>query len=125
MPSPLGRCASIDPANLARGDDGSRRFLKYEKRVKAGMRFYLEMVEHYYTKPFMEIFLQPRNHFSLPDAVNAVLAGELEGGWNLRWRLRYFFFLVKWHFYRPIVPRLSFAPLAGVNTQNSPPAEKV
>ena len=28
---------------------------------------------------------------SLPDAVNAVLAGELEGGWNLRWRLRYFF----------------------------------
>ncbi len=121
-----GKLASeVIVKSLAHGDDGSRRFLKFEKRVKSGMRFYLEMVEHYYTKPFMEIFLQPRNHFSLPDAVNAVLAGELEGGWNLRWRLRYFFFLVKWHARRPIVPRLSFAPQAGAKTQNSPPAEKV
>jgi FADH2-dependent halogenase len=97
--------------SLANGDDGSRRFLKFEKRVQAGMHFYWQMVEHYYTQPFMELFLQPRNHVSLPDAVNAVLAGELEGGWNLRWRLRYFFFLVKWHALRPIVPRLSFAPI--------------
>ena len=102
--------AEVVQKSLAKGDDGSRRFLKFESRVKAGMHFYWQMVEHYYTQPFMELFLQPRNHASLPDAVNAVLAGELEGGWNLRWRLRYFFFLVKWHARRPLVPRLSFAP---------------
>ncbi|HEX5397946.1 MAG TPA: NAD(P)/FAD-dependent oxidoreductase [Verrucomicrobiae bacterium] len=111
--------------SLAHGDDGSRRFLKFEKRVKHGMHFYWQMVEHYYTKPFMELFLQPRNHASLPDAVNAVLAGELEGGWRLRWRLRYFFLLVKWHARRPLVPRLTFAPLRNPKTQASPCAEKV
>lgn len=103
--------AEVVQKSLERGDDGSRRFLKFEKRVKAGMHFYWQMVEQYYTQPFIELFLQPRNHASLPDAVNAVLAGELEGGWNLRWRLRYFFFLVKFHARRQLVPRLNFAPL--------------
>jgi FADH2-dependent halogenase len=111
--------------SLANGDNGSRRFLKFEKRVQAGMHFYWQMVEQYYTQPFMELFLQPRNHMSLPDAVNAVLAGELEGGWNLRWRLKYFFFLVKWHTRRPIVPRLSFAPTSRPSQpQASPVASK-
>lgn len=110
--------------SLERGDDGARRFLKFEKRVQAGMQFYWQMVEHYYTQPFIELFLQPRNHASLPDAVNAVLAGELEGGWNLRWRLRYFFFLVKWHARRPLVPRLSFAPGRKSQAPASPGAVK-
>jgi len=110
--------------SLARGDSGSRRFLKYEKRVKAGMHFYWQMVEQYYTKPFMELFLQPRNHVNLPDAVNAVLAGELEGGWSLRWRLRYFFFLVKWQTRRPLVPRITFAPLRAQKTKTPPVHEE-
>jgi FADH2-dependent halogenase len=117
--------AEVVQKSLAKGDDGSRRFLKFEKRVKAGMHFYWQMVEHYYTKPFMELFLQPRNHASLPDAVNAVLAGELEGGWNLRWRLRYFFLLVKWHARRPLVPRLSFAPQRAANPRDPALVEKV
>jgi FADH2-dependent halogenase len=111
--------------SLARGDDGSRRFLKFEKRVKAGMHFYWQMVELFYTKPFMELFLQPRNLVNLPDAVNAVLAGELEGGWKLRWRLRYFFLLVKLQARRPLVPRLTFAPLRDPKPQNHQGAEKV
>jgi FADH2-dependent halogenase len=118
--------AEVIQKSLAKGDDGSRRFPKFEKRVQAGMEFYWQMVEHYYTKPFMELFLQPRNHANLPDAVNAVLAGELEGGWNLRWRLKYFFLLVKWHARRPLVPRISFAPLArNRETPKVPQPEKV
>lgn len=117
--------AEVVQKSLAHGDDGSHRFLKFEKRVKAGMHFYWQMVEQYYTQPFMELFLQPRNHASLPDAVNAVLAGELEGGWNLRWRLRYFFFLVKWHARHPLVPQLSFAPLRQTKPQSAPLAEKI
>ena len=85
---------------------------KFEKRVNAGMRFYWKMVENYYTTPFMELFLQPRRHASLPDAIIAMLAGQLEGGWNLRWRVRYFFFLVKLQAHRALVPRLSFAAVA-------------
>lgn len=95
---------------LDNGNDGARRLSRYEKRVRAGMEFYWKMVEEYYTTPFIELFMQPRNHASLPDAVNAVLAGELEGGWRLRWRLKYFFFLVKVQAHWPLVPSISFAP---------------
>jgi FADH2-dependent halogenase len=110
--------------SLARDDDGAGRFLKYEKRVQNGMNFYWQMVEHYYTKPFIELFLQPRNHAKLPDAVNAVLAGELDGGWNLRWRLRYFFFLVKRQARHPMVPTITFAPLRAPKPQPPQNAEK-
>lgn len=99
--------------SLERGDDGARRFRAYEKRLNRGIHFYWRMVELYYTTPFMELFLQPRNHHDLPSAVNAVLAGELEGGWALRWRLHYFFFLVKLQKLWPLVPHISFAPMAG------------
>jgi len=94
--------------SLESGDNGTRRFQAYEKRVQRGMSFYWQMVENYYTTPFMELFLQPRNHHDLPSAVNAVLAGELEGSWRVRWRLRYFFLLVKLQKHWPLVPRISF-----------------
>src|SRR5262249_40628933 len=73
--------AEVIQQSLERNNDGARRAARYEKRVRRGMSFYWRMVEHYYTQPFMELFLQPRNHADLPAAVNAVLAGELEGGW--------------------------------------------
>jgi FADH2-dependent halogenase len=70
------------------------------------MRFYWQMVELFYTKPFMEVFLQPRHRLDLPSAVNAVLAGEIEGGWAMRWRLRLFFWVVRLQARWPLVPRL-------------------
>ncbi|HYE30593.1 MAG TPA: NAD(P)/FAD-dependent oxidoreductase [Methylomirabilota bacterium] len=81
-------------------------FQRYEKRVRAGLDFYWEMVEHFYTRPFLEIFFQPRERFQLASAVNAALAGELHGGWKIAWRMRLFFLLVKaqarWRFNRPM-----------------------
>jgi FADH2-dependent halogenase len=97
--------------SLDRGTSGGPRFASYEKRVRRGLKFYWRVVEHYYTTPFMELFLQPRDHFDLPSAVIAVLAGEVEGGWALRWRVQYFFLLVTLQSRWPLVPRISFAPL--------------
>jgi FADH2-dependent halogenase len=94
--------------SLEANDDGERRFRAYEKRVRAAMQFYWEMVENFYTTPFMEIFLEPREKFNLASAVNAVLAGELEGGWAMRWRMRVFFWIVKCQARWPLVPRISF-----------------
>jgi flavin-dependent dehydrogenase len=95
-------------ASLAAGDDGGGRFAAYERRVQRAMQFYWEMVENFYTTPFMEVFLQPRSRFHLPAAVNAVLAGELEGGWAMRWRMRLFFWIVKLQARWALVPRISF-----------------
>ncbi len=102
--------AEVIEKSLAQGKPVPRLFARYEKRVRNGLMFYWKVVENYYTTPFMELFLQPRNHHDLPSAVNAVLAGELEGGWKLRWRLKYFFLLVRLQKRWPLVPRISFAP---------------
>lgn len=102
--------AGVIQRALEKGNDGAALAARYEKRVWSSMNFYWSMVDHYYTKPFMELFMQPRNHFDLPAAVNAVLAGDLESRWRLRWRLHYFFFLVKVQAWRPLVPRISFGP---------------
>jgi flavin-dependent dehydrogenase len=99
-------------ASLKAGDDGSRRFKSYEKAIYSAMDLYLEMIQGYYTRPFMELFMEPREKFRLPDAMVAILAGELEGGWKLDWRRRLFFWLVKIHARRPLVPGISFADRA-------------
>jgi FADH2-dependent halogenase len=96
---------------LRRDVPSTRQLARYEKRVRRGLMFYWRAVENYYTTPFMELFLQPRNHYDLPSAVIAVLAGEVEGGWALRWRVEYFFLLVKLQAWLPLVPHLSFAPV--------------
>jgi flavin-dependent dehydrogenase len=94
--------------SLDAGDDGTERFQRYEKRVYNAMKYYWQMVENYYTTPFMELFMQPREKFNLPSAVTALLAGEIEGGWMIRWRLALFFLLVKIQSKFPLVPRITF-----------------
>ena len=93
---------------LTRASDGAELLAAYEQRIMSAMRFYWEMVENFYTTPFMEVFLEPRERLALASAVNAVLAGELEGGWRMRWRMRVFFWIVKMQGRRPFLPRISF-----------------
>lgn len=83
-------------------------FRRYERRIHSAMETYWEMVENFYTTPFMELFMSPREKFQLASAVNAILAGELDGGWQLRWRMRLFFFLVRIQTRWPFLPRISF-----------------
>ncbi len=101
--------AQVILESLAAGNDGSRQLRVYEKRVFRAMQFYWDMVEAFYTTPFMELFMEPRPKFNLPDAIVAILAGELEGGWAMEWRRKLFFWLIKVQARRALVPRLSFA----------------
>jgi flavin-dependent dehydrogenase len=103
-----GRLAAKTVLEAMGGKHPRRGFEAYEARVRNAMQFYWELVESFYTTPFMEIFLEPRNRFNLPSAVNAVLAGELEGGWAMRWRMRLFFWLIKLQARWPLVPRIRF-----------------
>ena len=99
--------------SLDRGQTGGRKFAHYEKRVRRGLTFYWRVVENYYTSPFMELFLRPPPRgrwLDLASSVIAVLAGEVEGSWAMRWRIQLFFWLVKLQSVWPIVPRISFAP---------------
>jgi len=90
------------------GRSTRRLFGRYEKEMFGAMKFYWEMIEGFYTTPFMEVFLEPREKWQLPAAVNAALAGELSGKWSLRWRMRVFFWLVTLQRKRPFLPKISF-----------------
>jgi FADH2-dependent halogenase len=94
---------------LERGNDGGRLLNKYEKRIFRAMQFYWDMVEAFYTQPFIDLFMEPRRRFHLPDAIVAILAGELDGGWAMGWRRKVFFGLVKIQKRWPLVPPVSFA----------------
>ncbi len=85
-------------------------YRRYEKRVFRAMDFYWEMIEGFYTTPFMEILMEPKEKWDIPSAVNAALAGELNGNWSLRWRMRFFFWLIKWQGWKPFAPRINFNP---------------
>jgi FADH2-dependent halogenase len=98
---------------LERGGDGSDRFPAYERRINAAMRIYWEMVENFYTTPFMEVLMEPRPKWDIAAAINAILAGELEGGWRLRWRMRAFFWLVRITARWPFMPKLDFPRISG------------
>jgi FADH2-dependent halogenase len=93
--------------NQERG--AASRFKRYEDRLRSSMKFYWEMVHHFYTTPFLEVFFEPREKFKLASAINAALAGELEGGWTLRWRMRLFFYIVRAQKRWGFLPRISFA----------------
>ena len=73
------------------------------------MRFYWEMVERFYTTHFIELFMEPRPKFHLPDAITAILAGEIEGGWAMDWRRWLFFWLIRIQRHWALVPRISFS----------------
>ena len=103
-----GKLAALTVAGALEKPSRNRAlFRQYERRVWRAMEVYWEMVENFYTTPFMELFLEPREKFNLPAAVNAILAGELEGGWRLQWRLRLFFLLVKIQARWPLVPKIA------------------
>ncbi len=86
----------------------AKHLARYEKRIFAALRYYWDLSLGFYNPSFLELFMQPREVARVRDAIVAMLAGELEGGWKLRWRRAFFFLLVHLQRHRAMVPRLSF-----------------
>lgn len=103
--------AGVVDESLTAGDDGGRRLVAYEREVWAAMRIYWDLIAGFYTQPFFELMLTPQPPLRLGAAVTALLAGELHGGWSIRWRMWLFRWLVRVQRRWPFVPRVSWAPL--------------
>ena len=97
------------------GRANTARLRAYEKKLQSSMRFYWRMVHSFYTTPFLEVFFEPREKYHLASAVNAALAGELEGGFRLKWRMRLFFLIVRAQARFGFLPRISFEPRQEMN----------
>jgi len=82
-----------------------RLFKQYERLLHRAMDGYLRFVESWYSKEFIEVFLYPQDVLQIPPAVNAVLGGNINGGFAIRWRMALFYFIVRLQRYLPLCPR--------------------
>jgi FADH2-dependent halogenase len=104
-----GKMAAMTINELLRTNaQPASRLQRYEKKLRDSMQFYWEMVHSFYTTPFLEVFFNPKERFKLASAVNAALAGELQGGLNLRWRMRLFFLIIQAQAKFGFLPKVSF-----------------
>ena len=87
-----------------------RLFARYERTVQRAMKVYLRFVDAWYTKQFIEVFLHPQHFFQLPQAVNAILGGNVGTGFAIRWRMWIFYFIVWLQKYFALCPRRTLLP---------------
>ena len=85
---------------LRRNDLSRRRFMPFERRVRRHVAGYSRMVDVYYSPAFPRLCLFPERRIGIPEALISILAGDVEPGWPVRWRLELF------HWIARILPRL-------------------
>lgn len=85
-------------------------FATYERRLNRVMDLYLRFVDAWYTHEFAEVLSNPVPHLNLPGAINAVLAGNIQGGFGIWWRMQLFYLVIYLQRFYPLCPRLSLRP---------------
>ncbi|MCB1226296.1 MAG: tryptophan 7-halogenase [Verrucomicrobiales bacterium] len=108
MESAVEASAAVAQA-LDRGATMTRALRRYEAHLRDHLALFWRFVRVFYTRPFVELFLQPRPKWDLLSGINAVLAGRSRLPWTARWRLEVFFLLVKLQSWYPVVPRLRWS----------------
>ncbi|HST30962.1 MAG TPA: NAD(P)/FAD-dependent oxidoreductase [Chthoniobacterales bacterium] len=90
----------------------TRAFRKYSKTVNRVMDIYLTFVNAWYerSREFLEVFLNPTETMQIAAAVNAVLAGNAEKSFAVKWRMWLFYFFVYAQRFVALSPRLSLMP---------------
>jgi flavin-dependent dehydrogenase len=101
---------AIDAA-LKRPAERAKRFRHYEKKLGRVMDLYLRFVNSWYSQQFIEVITTPAKRFDLPGAINAVLAGNIGGGFSIWWRMQLFYLVVFLQRHAPLCPRLALAPV--------------
>ncbi|MGZ5023574.1 MAG: NAD(P)/FAD-dependent oxidoreductase [Chthoniobacterales bacterium] len=104
------QCADILHEVLDRPARRPRLFKRYEKNINRAMDVYLRFVDAWYSKEFIEVFLNPQDFLQIPPAVNEVLGGNVGTSFAVRWRMEIFYLLVRLQKYFPIAPRRTLLP---------------
>lgn len=117
------QCADILHEVLDHPRRKRRLFAGYEKSINKAMDVYLRFVDAWYSKEFIEVFLHPQDIMQIPQAVNAVLAGNVGTSWAIRWRMAIFYSLVWLQKYLPLCPRRTLVPQPDQFTPSREPVE--
>jgi len=97
-------------AALTKPSRATKLFAAYEKRMNRVMSLYLRFVKAWYQHEFIEVISHPTAKFQLPAAVNAVLAGNINGGFSIWWRMQLFYLVVYLQKFATLCPRLTLSP---------------
>jgi FADH2-dependent halogenase len=100
---------AIDLA-LARPARRERLFAGYERRLNRVMDLYLRFVNSWYSHEFVEVLTSPTRRLDLAGAINAVLAGNITGGFAIWWRLQIFYLIIALQRRWTLCPRLTLKP---------------
>ena len=90
-------------ARLRRGT--CRDLRRYERNLTDALGRYFRFISNFYRREFLEVFLQPTQHFGMLEAMVALLAGDVFTTRRNRLRLWLFFLLVSIQKRRPLVAR--------------------
>lgn len=93
-------------------------FARYERTINRAMDVYLRFVDAWYTKEFIEVFLNPREFLQIQPAINAVLGGNIGNSFAIRWRMSIFYLLVWLQRYLPLCPRRTLVPKREAISEN-------
>jgi flavin-dependent dehydrogenase len=104
------KCADTLNVVLDHPQKKARLFRKYDRLLGRVMDDYLRFVNAWYSNEFIEVFLHPQDIFQIPQAVNAVLGGNISGSFPIRWRMSVFYLIVWLQRYLPLCPRRSLIP---------------
>lgn len=104
------QCADALHAVLQKPSRAPQLFGRYEKRLNRLMNLYLRFVTSWYQHEFIEVISNPTKRFQLPEAVNAILAGNINGGFAIWWRLQIFYLVVFLQKFAALCPRLTLTP---------------
>lgn len=97
-----------------------RLFARYERTLNRAMDVYLRFVNAWYTKEFIEVFLHPQNMLQIPQAVNAVLGGNVGTSFAVKWRMEVFYLLVRIQKWLPLCPRRTLLPRESMSEVRTP-----
>ena len=106
------QCADAIHAALKKPARALGLFARYEKRLNRVMDLYLRFVTAWYQHEFIEVISTPKAPFRLPSAINAILAGNINGGFSVWWRMQVFYLFVFLQKFATLVPRLTLTPPA-------------
>jgi len=78
---------------------------RHDRVVRAGSNVFFKFIDYYYQHSFRELFLHGQGPAQVHRAIISVLAGHVfpKLRFGLRWRLKLFDWMVRWHRRRPLV----------------------
>jgi FADH2-dependent halogenase len=104
------QAADIIDASLKNPSAQRRLFQRYEAGLHRVMDLYLRFVNAWYTHEFVEVISFPTPRFQLAGAINAVLAGNIAGGFPIWWRMQLFYLIIWLQRRWSLCPRLTLRP---------------